>query len=102
MRGVSFLTDKFNEFCIEKNTLIYLNRPRLSVSFRIVHRDFNFEGPEGRASEFLGDDSLVAQWAALNVQPDILINESGSLNDECVAFPFSNGVAIPPGLNIFS
>src|SRR5689334_22500431 len=100
MRGVSFFTDEFNEFCIEKDTLIYLHGPRLRVGLGIVHGDFNFKVPEGGTAEFLSDHRFVAERAALNVKPHILIDEARGLDDESVAFPFSNRVAIPSGLNI--
>src|SRR5262249_37717722 len=71
----------------------------LRVDLRIVDRDLNLERPEIRTSDLLRHLRDIAHRAAPRVNPQI-VAEAPGLDDERVAFPMPDRIAVPRGVHV--
>ena len=69
MRGVPIFADEFNEVGIQHKPLGHFDRPRFSVSLRIIDRNFDFQISVINSAEFLGHLGGIGQWRSLDVKP---------------------------------
>jgi hypothetical protein len=91
------VTDELDQFRVEKNALIHTNGPRSRVGFRIVNGDVDLERPVIRPSKTLGQRCGIGERVADDVEPAAVL-EPGRFDDERVAIPAADRVAVPPRL----
>src|SRR5688572_12586152 len=98
-RLLVLVADELDELGVGEQPLIHANRERLRVSRWIINGYVDLQGTEIRPAEALGHLRATRHRAALHVEPDV-VAEANRLDDELVAFPVSDGIAVPPGLQI--
>ena len=97
--GVVFPTDELDQFIVGHQTLVRSYGPRPGIGLGIVHGHFDIESPVVGPADALRHMRFVGHRAAVFIDPRV-IQEAGRLHHQRVAFPPSNRVAVPPGLNI--
>src|SRR5262245_56565621 len=98
-RLVVLQADHLHDFGVGHQLPSHAGRKRSRVGFRIVDCLLDLNRPEVRTREALDRATLFGQRAAVDVQPPA-VAETFRLDDERIAFPLADGVAIEPGLRI--
>ena len=96
------VADELDRFVVQES-LIDADRERLRVRLGVVNRHVDFELSEHGTAESLSEARLVAVWAAAHVEPAVvgtgfIAAQIVRLDDERIAFPSPDRVAVPPGL----
>ena len=81
--------------------LVHPHGERLRVGLRIVDRDVDLQRAEVQPPEPLGDFAASVSGLPPDVEPAV-VAEAGRLDDERVAFPLPDRVAVPPGCGSLS
>src|SRR5436853_1211172 len=76
-------------------------RPRLGQNFRVFDRDLVGQVIHSGPRDPLHDVFLVAVEPARKVIPSPFVDSDG-VNDECVAFPMRNALAIECGIRVLA
>src|SRR5262252_3548979 len=98
-RSLVLIANELDQLLIERKLVAHANGERLRVRFRVVDRYVDFEVTVVRSPPALGHLALRRHRAALDVEPHV-VAEADSLDDERIAFPVTDGVAVPPRLKI--
>src|SRR5215471_12503663 len=96
-RSLVLVANELDQLLIERELVAHANREGLRVRLRVVDRHVDLEVTVVRSPPPLGHLALRRHRAALNVEPHI-VAETDRLDDERIAFPVTDGVAIPPRL----
>src|ERR1700761_626799 len=96
---IIFVADVLDNLALQDwRDLRYL--PGLGVHAGIVDGDHQFEMPEVGTGIALDDVQPVRGWMAREIEPGLAV-ESDSIDDQFVALPMADGVAVPRGVEIF-
>src|SRR5215831_378786 len=100
-----FVADELDELGVRHDLLVDANRERLRVRLRIVNRDVDLEPAEGGPAEALREFGLLAVRTAADVEPAVARTVFGAaqvvrVDDERVAVPMADGVAVPLRLRV--
>src|SRR5581483_791547 len=99
------VADELDRLLVGQQPLIHPDRPRLRVRFRILEREIDLQVPVGRPAEPLGELRLAAVRAAVHVEPAVVravlrAAQVVRLDDERVALPVADRIAVPPRLRL--
>ena len=84
---------------IEQDLMVDPDGERLGIRLRVVDRDVDGHVAEIGAAIPLRDLAFLGHRAAEDIEPHV-VAEADRLDDERVAFPVPDRVAVPPGLQI--
>src|SRR5436190_5560367 len=91
------VTDELDQLGVGVQLLVHSNREGVCVSRWIFNSYVDLQRPVVQPLEPLRQFGLASQWAALDVEPHVVAKPDG-LDDQRVAFPVPDRVAVPPGL----
>src|SRR5215471_3600848 len=99
------VADELDELGVRHDLLVDADREWLRVRLRIVDRDVDFEPPERGPAEALCELGLLAVRTAADVEPAVARTVFGAaqvvrLDDERVALPMADGIAVPLRLRV--
>src|SRR4051812_23000545 len=95
------IADEFDRFLIDK-PLIDAYGERLGIRLRVFDLHVDFELSERGPSKAFSEMRLLAVGTAANIEPAIVrtglcSTQVVGFDNERIAFPVSDGVAVPPG-----
>src|SRR5262249_34584430 len=82
------LAGVFDNLGIGHQARLFLYCPGLRINLGVIDRNLNFQVPEVRPSETLGDMQRLGSWLAGLIQPGFSV-ETTRVDDEGVAIPFT-------------
>jgi hypothetical protein len=95
------VVDEPNRLLVDENALVDAHGERLRVGLRVLDRHVDLQLSESRPPEALGELHLLAVRAAAHVEPPVVRSifstaEIVRLDDQRVAFPAADRIAVPP------
>src|SRR5687767_11407334 len=87
-------TDLVDDLRVGDDLLAETDGPRPRVRLGVLHRHFDIEMTKVRTSDPLADLAGTRQRTAAEVEPQVVAKTDG-VDDERIAFPSADGVALP-------